>query len=101
MTDRQNTWRGLHFDRAVALNLTDVQIAMLRAWWLARVGRANEALEILDIAMHRDPFPPNRFWKLRGIALMQARRYEDAIRAISRMSDIHVWDHAYLATCYA
>jgi TolB-like protein/Tfp pilus assembly protein PilF len=92
---------GTHFDRAIALNPTDVQIAMLRAWWLARLGRADEALEILDIAMHRDPFPPNWFWEIRGIALMQARRYEDAIRAISRMSDFHVWDHVYLAACYA
>ncbi len=92
---------GPHFDRAIALNPTDVQIAMLRAWWLARVGRADEALEILDVAMRRDPFPPNWFWELRGIALMQARRYEDAIQALGRMSDLHVWDHAYLAACYA
>lgn len=92
---------GPHFDRAVALNPTDIQIAMLRAWWLARVGRVEEALEILDMAMLRDPFPPNWFWEVRAIALMQARRYEEAIDALSQMSEFHIWDHAYLAACHA
>ena len=77
---------GVHFERAVALNPTDVQIATMRAWWLARTGRANEALDILDIAMRRDPFPPAWYWEIRGVALLHARRYEDVINSISRMN---------------
>jgi TolB-like protein/Tfp pilus assembly protein PilF len=92
---------GPHVDRAAALNPTDVHVAILRAWWLARVGRTDEAIDVLDIAMHRDPFPPQWLWECRAIALMQARRYADAIEALGRMSDPHVWDHAYLAACHA
>ena len=76
---------GPHFDRAVALNPTDVQIAYTRAWWLARVGRAKEALEALDMALQRDPFPPAWFWEVRAIALLVERRYEDVIQALARM----------------
>jgi TolB-like protein len=92
---------GVHFERAVALNPTDVQIASIRALWVARMGRANEALEILDIAMNRDPFPPAWHWQIRGIALLHARRYQDVIDSLSRMNRLHAWDHAYIAACHA
>jgi TolB-like protein/Flp pilus assembly protein TadD len=92
---------GPHVERAAALNPTDVHVAILRAWWLARVGRSDEAIDVLDVAMHRDPFPPQWLWECRAIALMQARRHADAIEALGRMSDPHVWDHAYLAACHA
>jgi TolB-like protein/Tfp pilus assembly protein PilF len=92
---------GPHVERAIALNPTDVHVAILRAWWLARVGRTDEAIEVLDAAMHRDPFPPQWLWEVRAIALMQARRCEEAILALGRMSDLYVWDHAYLAACHA
>jgi adenylate cyclase len=90
-----------YFDRAVTLNPGDVQIAYMRAWWLARVGRFEEALDILDGAMQLDPFPPNWAWEARAIALLVARRYEDVIRALARMSHRHAWDHAYTAACHA
>jgi hypothetical protein len=92
---------GPHFDRAIALNPNDVRVASMRAWWLNRMGQADEALEGLDIAMRRDPFPPNWFWEVRGQALLQARRCEEAIDSLSRMSDFHAWNHAYLAACHA
>ena len=92
---------GFHFDRSVALNPTDVQIASLRALWVARMGRPNEALEILDVAMHRDPFPPAWIWEVRGIALLHARRYEDVIDSVSRIGNKYAWDHAYIAVCHA
>jgi tetratricopeptide (TPR) repeat protein len=92
---------GPHMERATALNPTDVQIAILHAWWLARVGRAGEAIEVLDDATRRDPLPPQWLWECRAIALMQARRYEDAIHALGHATKFHVWDHAYLAACYA
>jgi adenylate cyclase len=90
-----------YFERAVALNPNAVEVLTIRAWWLARVGRTDEALQDLDLILHRDPFPAKWFWELRGIALIQARRYEDAIRSLSRMSDFHFWDHVYFAVCHA
>ena len=90
-----------YYDRAISLNPTDIQVAYSRAWWLSRVGRANEALESLDNAQHRDPFPPESVWEVRAIALLVARRYEDAIQSLGHMSHLHAWDHAYIAICHA
>jgi tetratricopeptide (TPR) repeat protein len=92
---------GPYFDRAIALNPTDVMIAYTRAWWLARVGRAEQALESLGLAIERDPFPPAWYWEVRAIALLVARRYEDVIEALGRMNYAHAWDHAYIAACHA
>ena len=97
----QRDLAGLHFDRAVALNPTDVQIASLRAVWVARGGRTNEALEILDTAMRRDPFPPLWFWEVRAIALLHERRYEEVIDSLSRMIHLNSWNYAYIAACHA
>jgi TolB-like protein/Tfp pilus assembly protein PilF len=97
----QRDLAGPYFDRAVALNPGDVQIAYMRAWWLARVGRADEALRVLDLAMQHDPFPPNWCWEGRAIAMLVARRYEDVIQALAHMSHHHAWDHAYAAVCHA
>jgi len=92
---------GPYYDRAIALNPTDVQIAYLRAWWLARMCRADEALESLDSSKHRDPFPPEWFWECRAIALFVARRYEEVLQSLRQMSRLRVWDHAYIAVCNA
>ena len=92
---------GPYFDRAIALNPTDVTIAYTRAWWLARVGRAEHALESLDLAIERDPFPPAWYWEVRAIALLVARRYEGVIEALGHMNYAHAWDHAYVAACHA
>jgi TolB-like protein len=97
----QRDLAGPYFDRAIALNPADVQIAYMRAWWLVRVGRAKEALETLDIAFRRDPFPPRWFWEARAIALFVERRYDDVIGALTRMNQLHSWDHAYVAACHA
>jgi TolB-like protein len=97
----QRDLAGPYFERAVALNPGDIQIAYLRAWWLARTGRADAALESLDLAMRREPFPPAWVWENRGIALFAARRYDDVIQALAHMAEPHAWDHAYVAACHA
>jgi TolB-like protein/DNA-binding SARP family transcriptional activator/Tfp pilus assembly protein PilF len=97
----QRDLAGPYFERAVSLNPTDVQIAYLRAWWLARMCRGEEALQAMDSARLRDPFPPEWFWELRAIALLVARRYEEVIEALRQMSYPRVWDHAYVAACHA
>lgn len=97
----QRDLAGPYFDRAVELNPGDIQMAYLRAWWLARTGRAEEALKLLELAMRLDPFPPAWFWEVRGIAFFAMRRYDDVIKALERMIHPHAWDHAYIAACHA
>jgi tetratricopeptide (TPR) repeat protein len=55
----------MHYDRAVSLNPNDVHIAAARANWLVRTGRPSEALQIVDAAIRRDPFPPTWVWDVR------------------------------------
>jgi len=88
---------GVHYDRAIALNPNDVVIAVDRANWLTRTGKAEEALRALEAAMRRDPFPQTWFWEIRFTALFQLKRYPEAIAAIGNMSAFHPLHHTYLA----
>jgi TolB-like protein/Flp pilus assembly protein TadD len=97
----QHELAGIHLDRAVALNPMDVRITSTRALWLDFTGRGNEAVQSLDADLRRDPFPPAWFWNFRGIALFQARRYEEAIQALNRLTRVYPWDRYYLAASYA
>jgi adenylate cyclase len=97
---RQFDLAGLHLGRAVELNPMDVRITSMRALWLSYVGRADDALRTLDADLRRDPFPPNWFWAMRGLALFQCRRYEEAIQEFSRV-DIRLWHCLYLAAAHA
>jgi len=92
---------GVHFDRAIALNPNDVVVAMDRANFLSRTGRAEEALQALEAAMRREPFPHTWFWEVRFTALFQLKRYGEAIAAIGNMAVFHPLHHAYLASALA
>ena len=63
---RQYERAGVHFERAIALNPADAQIRADRANWLRYSGRLEEALAAIDDALHRSPYPPHWFWRVRG-----------------------------------
>jgi adenylate cyclase len=98
---RQYDLAGVHFDRAVALNPNDVDSSTLRSLWLAYVGRGHEALESLDAGLRLDPFPPTWHWECRAIALFQARRHAEVLKAFQQMDFFHWWSHCYVAACNA
>jgi TolB-like protein len=97
----QSQLAGLHFDRAFSLNPNDVNIAADRANWLNNVGRSEEALHCLDLAMQRDPHPPHWAWEIRGSVLYQLRRYDQAIAAFLKAGEEPYWMLAHLAAAYA
>ena len=97
----QHDLAGLHHDRALALNPTDVRVTAPRALWLTYTGRADEALRSLDSDLLRDPFPVGSFWFVYGAAMFEARRYEEAVQALSRLTTLYHWDYYYLAASYA
>src|SRR5262249_52874262 len=101
MMARQLDLAGPHFDRAVELNPIDVRITSVRALWLLYTGRAQEALGSFDSDARLDPFPPRWASVLRGVALFQAHRYEEAIQAINRVTDFRLWHCLYLASAHA
>ena len=90
-----------HFDRALALNPSDVLIFSTYCHWLSRIGRVDEALQGLNQILLRNPFPQGWYWEIRALALVQATRYEEAIQAIRRMPELFAWEYACLAGCYA
>ena len=98
---RQFEQAAAHFERALALNPSDVLIVASYCHWLSRIGRGDEALSRLDQVLLRDPFPPGWFWEVRMTALMQAKRYDDMIDTIRRMPEWFVWHYAHLAGGYA
>jgi TolB-like protein len=92
---------GMHFDRAVSLNPNDVSIACDRANFLLCADRLDEALQILDAALQRDPFPPTWAWEIRGSVLYCLKRYEEAIAAYRKVDAGYSWMPAFLAASYA
>ncbi len=90
-----------HFERALAINPSDIWALTLSAdLWIA-VGDAERAINVLDRAHQRDPYPPNYYWGLRGPALMMLGRFEEAIVALDRSMSVNVSREGYLAICHA
>jgi adenylate cyclase len=98
---RQFDLAAVHSERALSLNPNDAVIITLRGHFLSRVGRQSEALHYLDLALQCDPFPPSWYWETRAIPLMAARRYQEAIDAITKMTELYSWNYAYLAAGFA
>jgi TolB-like protein/Flp pilus assembly protein TadD len=98
---KQHDLAGLHHDRALELNPADVRVTVPRATWLTYTGRADEALRSLDSDLLREPFPAGAFWFVYGATMFEARRYEEAVQALSRLTTFCHWDYYYLAASYA
>jgi TolB-like protein len=92
---------GMHFERAISLNPNDVNILADYANWLCYAGRFDEAMECLDRAMQRDPFPPAWMWEVRGSVLLLTHCYEEAIIAFQKAPIENFFTHACLAAAYA
>jgi len=97
----QHDLAGLHLDKAISLNPTDSRITSMRGLWLTFMGRSDEAVQSLDLAMRRDPFTPAYYWAFYSVAQFQARRYQESIQAINHLSKLERWDFFYLAASYA
>jgi adenylate cyclase len=98
---RQHDRAGMHFDRAISLNPSDIQIRADRANWLRYCGRPEQALAAIDDAFGRSPFPPHWFWRIRGGALLQLKRYGEAIDSFENMPDKDHTAYAQLAAAHA
>ncbi len=67
------------YTRALILNPNDADLMADMADALAHSGRSEEAVELLQKAMHLNPFYPDQYlWHLGG-AYFNLKRYEDAV----------------------
>ena len=64
------------------------------------VGRFDEALRSLDLAMQRNSYPPSWVWDVRGGVLFHMRRYDEAIEALCNVSVPQRCSPAVLAAAY-
>jgi TolB-like protein len=101
MRSGQMQLAGQHLDRAHQLNPNDVNIAGDRANWLMFTGRPEEAIRLLDAALHRDPYPPTWIWEVRAYVLYHLKRYEEAIAACLNGDPQPYWMPGLLAAAYA
>jgi adenylate cyclase len=97
---RQFDQAGSHYERILTANPNNVTAGTISAELLTYVGRPVEALQRLDETMRRDPFPPNWYWEIRGMALFCLERYDEAIAAYGKMTILHAWIQAYLIAAY-
>lgn len=88
------------YERALALNPNDADIMAEAADALIHDGRAAEAVELLHKAMRLNPFFPDWYLWYLGDAYYTLGRYEDAIRALERMSN-PAEGHRLLAASFA
>ena len=74
-----------HFEEALNLNPNDSDIMASLAEALVYNGRPQEALDLLEVAMRLNPFPPDEYlWKVAD-AYYGLRDYQVVIRTIQKM----------------
>jgi len=76
-----------HYKRAVALNPNDVTALSFYSFYLASMGRLDEALDFAERARRADPVSPGAQMNL-GLILYFARRYDDAVVATNETLDL-------------
>jgi adenylate cyclase len=91
-----------HLRRALDLNPNDADARVSIGNLLALRGRPEEALACIEAAMRLNPIYPTWYNLFLAIAFYSLRRYEEAARALHRVSaDPRYWSRARLAACYA
>jgi adenylate cyclase len=91
-----------HFERSAALNPNDANGLALMGNSLSSLGRAEEAIRLIQNAKRLNPFHPEWYWSGLEIAYYAAHLYEEALDAHRRISGRkRPWDFARLAACYA
>jgi TolB-like protein len=89
------------FDQAIALNPSNSGIIVASADPLLYVGRADEAIDRIKLAMGLDPFHPDWFHWQMGWALWEKNDCRAALTAMRKMSKILSGAHQMLAAIHA
>jgi Flp pilus assembly protein TadD len=98
---RRDDEAEVHFNRAIALNPNDADVAAVFANILVYWGRWREALTWIESAKRLNPLPPNLYYWYHALALYSGREYERAAKVLKGMRPLERWSHGLLAVCYA
>jgi len=101
MYRRQFDLGETHIDRAIALNPNDADILSLRGLFLSYLGRPDEGMASLEMALRRNPFGMDWYLWCLGIAQYTVASYDKAIGAWRGMSNLPTEVYACLGAAYA
>ena len=90
-----------HQQRALSLNPNDDLVVVQHGEILAWHGQGDEGAEWIAKAMRLNPYHPQRFWAHLGRAHFVARRYADALAAVTHVSAPDAALQAFIAGCEA
>jgi adenylate cyclase len=91
-----------HYHKALELNRNGAALTAAVGSFYGYLGKPEEGMGYFKEAKVLDPyFDPSWYWPSLGIVHFIARRYDDAIAALSRSSNTPFWAYPYLAACYA
>jgi TolB-like protein/Tfp pilus assembly protein PilF len=91
-----------HYRRVIELNPNSpAELAAMGAACSFQ-GRPDEGIQWFELARRIDPyFDASWYWNLLGAAYFNARRYDDAIKALEHIANAAVWVKAYAAASCA
>lgn len=90
-----------HQERALNLNPNDDLIVVQQGEILTWLGRPEEGIDWIAKAMRLNPYHPERFWSHLARAYFGARRYDDAVASLKRITAPDYLHHGTLAACHA
>lgn len=74
------------FDRALSINPNDANVLNDSADYLIYYGRPQDAIERAERAIRLNPKCPDWYWRHLGFSNFHLGRYDDALRALERMT---------------
>ncbi len=89
-----------HQMRALALNPNHAAIVAHMGLLSAYLGNAVAGVEWLHRALQLNPYPPDWYRSMLGVAHYAARQYAQAAQSLEAMSDRTPWDRMYAAAAY-
>jgi TolB-like protein/DNA-binding SARP family transcriptional activator len=90
-----------HCERSVALNPNDPELSAKLGLVLTDLGRAEEAIPLIQRAMRLNPLNPNAFSDYLALALIGAGRYKTAIEVLTPTPETSFYYFAWLTVCHA
>jgi adenylate cyclase len=91
----------IHLEKAVENNSNDTEARLFYGLYLSAIGQADAALGQIDMAKRHNPFDSYLVPWVGGIVLFSARRYREAVAALSQISEPINEIRGWLAASYA
>jgi adenylate cyclase len=92
---------GHRIDQALRLNPNDAKALGINGFYLIAVGKPDQAVQQFDALGRLNPVEPGWITRLRGLAYLNAGRYEDAISLLKSLETPINVTRAYLAASLA